>query len=524
MKILDPVRSVESTRQQAAVLVAVSVLILLLVSLHTARFVDHDYREDEINTIRAASVKDIPGVVQWLAYNGYHPPGWRIFAVTWIDVFGRHESITRFTSALLTVLTLALVFRLAADLFDRRTGLIAVAFLGLSPFFQYYSHELRPYAMLAMAAAGLQLVFLRWLRCPSSTLAFALVGLGVLALYTHYFALYLIATLVLTALLLVRWNTNFLLRTLRLFILMGLSFTPWLLPILHNIVVASPGGAFYTLTTDGEGVMEFLRAFQGMPVFALSGLAIPISLTFPVKRGRNWPFRFDAEWRRLYVILVPLFSLLLALVGNLALHNLTPRNMMIITPSLAVAAAYQIRVFKGAWRWLILLVVLLVGLLGFRKYNLTVPFRGIAAAMQPAYQPGDLIVTNVNHHEAGTSSLAYYLLDWLPGGLNKTDMLHILEPEMRGLFDVQVDPLPNVIQDAGPDTQARFESLIQNAERLWLIQYVGPPFPQGSGPLTPIYRGIIESAFAECRIRRLPMEVPPDAAYTVTEYHRAGTC
>lgn len=518
MKILAPVRSTESPRTKTLAYLLAAFLILLLVSLHTARFAGHDYREDEVNTVHAANVKDIPSIVQWLAYSGDHPPVWRILAVTWIDLFGMQPEVVRFSSTLLTLLTLALVFRLSSDLFDTRTGLIAVIFLGVSPFFQFYGHELRPYAVLALCSIGLPLMFLRWLRHPRY--AFAVVGVGVLAVYTHLFALYLIAALMLTFVLLVRWNAGLYLRAFGLFALIGLSFTPWLLPIFHNIFVSSSGGAFYTLATDSQGLMEFLRAMQGMPVFALSGLAIPISLAYPVKRADtryNAVLRFGLEWRRLYILSIIILSFVLAIVSNTVVHNLTPRNMMIIVPLLAVAAAYQIRVFKRTWQIAILAVVLLSGILGFRKYNLTMPFEQIVATIQPTYQPAcDMIVTNVNHHEAGTSSLAYFLIDWLPAA--KTQMWHILEPEMRGLFNVEVDVLPNVVRVA--DDLEQFEAFIAPANRVWFIQYAGPPFPQGVGPLTMPYQSRIEELFVGQPATSLSMEVPPEAAYVVTEYRR----
>jgi len=157
MKIIQVVRSGRKIWPgKATAYVSVAILMMLIVSIHSFHFAGRNFREDEINTIHAAKVLSSSQTVQWLAVEGFHPPGWRLVATAWVKQFGMAEPMARYMSTLFTLLTLAVVFRLGADLFDRQVGLIAVLIIGMLPFFHFFSHELRPYSALVLCVAGMQ--------------------------------------------------------------------------------------------------------------------------------------------------------------------------------------------------------------------------------------------------------------------------------------------------------------------------------------------------------------------------------
>ncbi len=131
----------------AGVLLVAALLILFSVALAAARFRDRDYRADEVNTVHAGVVLNASETAQWIAWQASHPAGWRILGVYWVKLVGVTEGATRWLCALCTMLTLALVYRLGADLFDQRGGVVCAVPAGhctLCPVLHATSSALTP--------------------------------------------------------------------------------------------------------------------------------------------------------------------------------------------------------------------------------------------------------------------------------------------------------------------------------------------------------------------------------------------
>ncbi len=120
------------------------------------------------------------------------PPLYYAAAWLWSKPFGTGEVGLRSLSALLGTLTIPLGYRAAAELGTRRAGLIAAALVALNPYLIWYSQEARSYSLLVLFGALALVGFARSLRTPSRA-SLAIWGIGsVLALYSHYFAIFVI--------------------------------------------------------------------------------------------------------------------------------------------------------------------------------------------------------------------------------------------------------------------------------------------------------------------------------------------
>lgn len=526
MKILNQVRSRDVFPGRAWSITAAALLMVAIVAVHTYHFSGRNYREDEINTLHAARVLSIPGVVQWMASEGFHPALWRVTAVAWADAFGDNEAVTRYLSTLFTILALALLFRLGADLFDRQVGLIAMLVAGALPFFQFYAHELRPYSALVASVTGMELFFLRWLRFQNFRYALLYVFAGAAALHIHNFALYVFAAQGILLLVLVRWNRALYLRAAGLFVAVGLAFSPWTLAILHGALVTNEGGIAYGLPSSWDGFLRLNQNIQGLPVFILPGLVIPVALIYPIykfgARYRVSVMRFHPEWRRWYVIVTSLAILGLALLGNMILDNLTPRNMIIIVPALAALAAYEIRAFAPGVRLALIGMLGAMGLFVFHPYAPNIPYRQIVSFMSMSYEPGNGVVTNLNHHGASSTVMTYYLIDHLNGSIAKEDLFHFVEPQIRATFAVPPDPIPPVYQDDSPETLARFDDFLNRMTCVFYIGYYGSPL-YNQTPLTGTFAALLARDFVPVRghtwITPMPESVATDT-YSITEYCR----
>jgi mannosyltransferase len=159
-----------------------------------------------------------------------HPPLYYLVLHLWLKG-GVSVFYARFPSALLGLVSVALIGWLGRDLGGKKLGLIAAGILALSPYHIWYSQEARMYVLLCalgIVSAGLAWTLVQgegrrrhWLLYLASSS---------LALYTHYFAFFLLLFENLVAVLWV-WRV----RTVRRWLtwlagqaILVLVFAPWL--------------------------------------------------------------------------------------------------------------------------------------------------------------------------------------------------------------------------------------------------------------------------------------------------------
>jgi hypothetical protein len=136
-----------------------------------------------------------------------HGPVWWIVTRAWIRLFGDGEAALRMPAALLGVLSVWLTHLLAFRLLGSpaRTGalprdpafrdfeslaLLTAGLAALNGFWIEYSQEARMYTSLLAESLGLSLLMWRWVERQQVTDLVAYFALAVLALYTHYFAVW----------------------------------------------------------------------------------------------------------------------------------------------------------------------------------------------------------------------------------------------------------------------------------------------------------------------------------------------
>jgi len=465
--------------ERPAVILLAALLLLASVALHTAHFHDRNFREDEIYTVHAAQIMNLSEVVQWLGMGGVHPPGWRLAAVGWVQALGeagKSEPIVRHFSTLVTLIALALLWRLGADLSGWPLGAYAVFVLGTLPFAQFYMHEFRPYGALVLVTAGCTLALLRWVRRPTFARALLFVAFGVAALQTHYYGGYLLAGLAVAFVLLVRWERSLYLRAFGLFFAIAFSLTAWLLPLLHRFV-AGAGGVTYALPSDRRFFQQLYDEMMPVPM-AIGDLLVIVGvlgmaqgLVGWLRQGRpagSERYRFGPPGRVLIVLAVPAVALALAFVTNrFGTGNATPKNLIILVPFMALVAALGVRQLPWQARLAVILLITYPALTTFRTYRTNAPYRELVAFMTPDYRPGDKVIAHVQDYAASTQVLFYYLHDRLPGSLTKADMFHIGGSSHRFPYD----PIANQVYTADEEALAGFERFLDGAERAWLITY-----------------------------------------------------
>jgi mannosyltransferase len=311
------------------------------------------------------------GLIRWTAAD-IQPPFYYLLLWLTTRLFGQSEWALRFPSALFGVASVSLVWLLGRQLFRQaggpwrqRASYLAALFLVASPLMVYYGQEARMYTLLVFQASLASYLILRFVSGSTSRwLIFSYVLVMTAALYTHYFAVFLLlGHAIYVSLLLLRlkvggpvsdqWpiefkehtaNDQYLFRRgLAMFLGVGLLFTPWI-PVLLARLGDDPSywpgvlkltevvqDVFISFAVGGKREMIFEA--DGLPLAAGFGLLLLLSLSLLL-------------WRRPQARLAVLFSLLwlvlpisLILLLSYQTPKFNPRYTMLSWPAFALILA-----------------------------------------------------------------------------------------------------------------------------------------------------------------------------------------
>jgi 4-amino-4-deoxy-L-arabinose transferase-like glycosyltransferase len=172
---------------------ALLVVIVLAFALRVHRLAAYGLWYDEAVTAHVVA-QGIAELTRWTA-DDIQPPLYYYVVAAWAGVAGRSEWALRFPSAAFGVLTAALAWALARRLFGSRlAGWAAAVLFALSAPHVYYAQEARMYAQLTFLGMLAGYALLRVMASPAEGRRWWLVFIGaaVAALYTHYFAAFLL--------------------------------------------------------------------------------------------------------------------------------------------------------------------------------------------------------------------------------------------------------------------------------------------------------------------------------------------
>jgi GT2 family glycosyltransferase len=149
----------------------------------------HDFWYDEMFSIDYAAHP----------WGNWNAPLYWIVLHFWTMLAGVSEFSLRLPSAVFSFLTVVLTYRLGLRLFGRRTAWLAASLAGLSSFHLWYAQEARDYALVVLLGTLSSYLLLKALRQDGleKWLGFAVAALA--AVYTNYFALFLVAAQLLYA-------------------------------------------------------------------------------------------------------------------------------------------------------------------------------------------------------------------------------------------------------------------------------------------------------------------------------------
>ncbi|MBI1878125.1 MAG: glycosyltransferase family 39 protein [Chloroflexi bacterium] len=227
------------------------IVILIALALRLALLGEQSLWYDE-GVTWLLSQKPPGELLQWTAAD-IQPPLYYLLVWETDALFGHSEWALRFPSVIFGVLAVPLIYILARRLFPvmlpgslASAPLLAAAFLAISPLMVYYAQEARMYTLLVFEATLASYLLLKTLQAPPGLSSFvfrypaavAYILTGVAALYTHYFAAFLLVAHGLYCLFVLwqwGWPKWLRLQALQIFGAITLLFGPWLWILLARL-------------------------------------------------------------------------------------------------------------------------------------------------------------------------------------------------------------------------------------------------------------------------------------------------
>jgi len=338
-------------------------------------------------------------ILSFTAHNDIHPPLYYLALHAWLAVTGYGLEQARLLSALCGVASVAAIYALAAEIFDRPTAAWAALLLAVSPLASWYSDETHMYAMTGLFTLLALASLVHAMRRGHRTAWAGYVVCAALAFYTDYSAAYALAGATAGALFMRRGT--------------GTSARPWLISVLALAVLVLPALALLrwqethnlssitwipapTPGVVGGVLVDLMGLHTPMPVVAVVAGLVLATLAFLALRADYRRPRLRRSY--LFVASIALAPVGLALVLSLGQSVFLTRTVMVSIYGVLifVARGLAARTLRRlAWSVLALAPLLAVDAASLNAaYATTIneDWRGAASYLSTRALPGDVIL------------------------------------------------------------------------------------------------------------------------------------
>jgi mannosyltransferase len=346
-----------------------------------------------------------------------HPPLYYVLLRGWMTAAGDSPLALRYLSALIGLMTVALVYQVGRELVRGRDSMtwasvpaLAALVIALSDAEIFLAQEARNYTLYTFFATLSMWAYLRWLRKPSAWSA-AGWALSTAALaYTHYQGLFIPAIQGMHVLLFLRGRQR--IHALGLLAAAGVIFLPWFLGVtVPQAQNAIDNSLPYSIATNWDTLLHLRNNYLGaqwplMILLALAGIAALAS--------RDGLPRRESWGRALMVVMWFALPFCVLFFGNLFASLLTERKLLIIVPAVSLLIAFGLGGFDRRARALLVAVIVIGGLTSVDYYRVKEPWDRISAEAAAYAHPSDLALIEVG---VGQYPMKYYWQRTMPDGV-----------------------------------------------------------------------------------------------------------
>ncbi len=403
-----------------------------------------------------------------------HPPLYFVALRGWRSLAGDSPLALRYLSIAAGLLTVAVTYRIGADVFGKRAGLYAALLFAALPIAVYYSQEVRHYGWFMLFVALSWLYFLRYLKRPRLGILLGYILSLTLAFYTLYFAILPLAIQILVGLFWRYSPRNPLLNPppqareeihpklwlLGAWIITSVLYAPWLwviatiqFPTLTSGIGNLPGTYAATLANI-PAIGELLLGTQWALLLGLGALAL-----WSMWRNRKGAHTgAPLQW---IVVFGGVGLLIIMFILSIKLNLLSGRTLVFLVPLLVVVCGYGANLIEsisikdglkpaliliGAW----ILVTLATPTVIQPRIDSDVAARIVAQD----YAAGDLVVLETGWDD---NAFAYELRQVIPNA-------EIIRTITRAdIYSHDKDLLPAITPQ------------LESHRRVWVVQWLQAP-------------------------------------------------
>ena len=309
----------------------------------------------------------------------------------WWMHLGHGEFLIRMLGVVFATATVPVVYLLGKRLFDDRTAMLAALLLAVHPSHLMLAQRARSYPLLILLVSLASLCLVRALQKPTWTAWMAYAVLSAAAVYSHFFAVLVIAAHCLSLLYLVRRPLpgKMVLSSLALLAILLMPFAVFLL---HH---GDTSHVAWVVDLSLQQVLSVLYSLTLSKARCLTYVAAWCMAAWTAWRGSSpdwrWPYQFTFTWLMLPPAVIVGASLFQPL--------LVERYLSICIPAAVLLAATGI-VQLSRWSRIVaiglLVLILIYSATGIRFYYRHPEFaedmRGASGYVLAHVQPGDVVI------------------------------------------------------------------------------------------------------------------------------------
>ena len=295
---------------------------------------------DEGWTIAATDEANPIDVVDKWVIDDVHPPLFFMGLNVWRMFTGDTIFEMRYYSALLSLISVAGIYRLGRAVFSVKTGLIVAFLFTVHDLVLVLTQEVRHYPQQQLLTIVTMWLYWRFWQSPTRNRAMVFAIAGTALLYSHYWGGFVLLALAVHALF-----TR--LKTLRSYIManvaIGVMFLPWLPAVHHQITRERPRGLPHALDNSWVVYETLANQLAGIPeTFWLVMAGIGVFGTLHIFTKRDWLPSVQTMMPTLVVVLTVGMSLLI----NTQYPTLSFRSLAVVIPALMLLVAHTLSQFR----------------------------------------------------------------------------------------------------------------------------------------------------------------------------------
>jgi hypothetical protein len=384
------------------------------------------------------SMKTVPDIIKTIIHDT-SPPLWNLFEWLFFKLFGRSEIVIHSLSLIFFLIAAFFTYKIAAYLWNKKTGFLALGLTLLNPFFFIYAFEGRMYSILAAGVAASMYFFItkKWTLYVFATL---------FALYSHHFSIFALFVQGLWFIYeFILGDRKSAKKMFRSFVFVGIGYIPWMIPLYSQMTMIKGGFWLGKPTVNDLGGLFSDYLGTGIPHKLAIYARNLVLLIFALK---IW----TKDFKRTFFLV--LWFTLPILITWIVSQKFTPiffnRYLLYTIPGGMIILASNSRKYVT---YLLLVVMALFAIIDLHYFiNPTkIPFRDLANYVKQTQIPGDFLI----NEDAGSHKL------W------ESKFYGIPAP----IYDPTNIPLPYFVGTALMEKQDVINVLPKDSKRLGVITY-----------------------------------------------------